>query len=114
MYVDKESYMYRDFIKCGVEFIKNYEVKSNDPEVKVKVNNPEEKLAVENAESEPDEKSDLSAKSEEMEEDATNYNVKEELEVIGTPLLTSNADYLSQVDNRTPTTETRRRDKKGC
>jgi hypothetical protein len=70
----------------------------------VKVNNPEEKLVPENAESEQDKKSDLSAKSKGMEEDAMNHNVKEELEVIGTPL-TSNVDYLSQVDNRTPTTE---------
>ena len=45
---------------------------------------------------EPEEKSDFSAKSEGMEEDPTNHNVKEELEVIGTPL-TSNVDYLSQV-----------------
>ena len=48
--------------------------------------------------------SDFSAKYEVIEEDATNQNVKEELEVIGTPPR-SNVDYLSQVENRTPTTE---------
>ena len=105
MYVDKENFIYRDFIKCGVDFIKNYEVNFNDTEVKVKVIDLEEKLAVENGKSEPDEKRDFSAKSKGMEEDATNHNVKEELEVIGTPL-TSNVDHLSQVDNRTPTAET--------
>ena len=56
IYVDKENYIYRDFIKCGVDFIKNYEVTVNNHEVKVKVNDPEEKLAVENAESETDKK----------------------------------------------------------
>ena len=44
-----------------------------EPKVKVKVNKSEEKLAVENATSEPEEKSDLSAKSEGMKEDATNH-----------------------------------------
>ena len=105
MYVDKQDFIYKDFIKCGVDFIKNYEVKVNNPEVKVKVENAEEKLAVENAKSKPDEQSEISAKSEGLEEVATNHNVKEELEVVGTPH-NSIVDYLSQVDNRTPTIET--------
>ena len=41
MYVDKEFTIYKDFIKFGVNFIKNYEVKDNETEEKLSVENGE-------------------------------------------------------------------------
>ena len=41
MYVDKEFTIYKDFIKFGVNFIKNYEVKDNETEDKLSVEDGE-------------------------------------------------------------------------
>ena len=84
MYVEKDNVIVKDFIMFGDTFLRTHH------------QTVEEKLTVENSYSEPDVKSYFSAKSEGMEEDDANHIVKEELEVIGTPL-TSNVDYLSQV-----------------
>eukprot|EP00091_Calanus_sinicus_P005378 TRINITY_DN15815_c0_g1_i1.p1 TRINITY_DN15815_c0_g1~~TRINITY_DN15815_c0_g1_i1.p1 ORF type:complete len:127 (-),score=32.48 TRINITY_DN15815_c0_g1_i1:79-459(-) len=97
--------------------LKNYGVKGKTPEVKVKVIIPEEKLAVEDFKSEPDEKSEISAKSEGIEEVATNHNVKEELEVVNTPITSTVSELKSEHDSykrRGKRPETRNRDKRDC